>query len=94
MKNIGSISNELKSKSLKHCWICQPVSKKASASGGGDKVGQSIEQGYLITLKLSRRSEASGMTDIRKYRVINMYKKSYNKWFINGEKKYWSVDME
>ena len=33
------------------------------------------------------------MTKIRKYRVITVYENSYNKWFITGENKYWSIDM-
>ena len=33
------------------------------------------------------------MTDICKYCVITMYRKSYNNWFITGKKKYWSIDL-
>ena len=33
------------------------------------------------------------MADICKYRVITVYKKSYNKWFINVKKKYWYIDL-
>ena len=33
------------------------------------------------------------MTDICKYCVITVYEKLYNKWFITGENKYWSIDM-
>ena len=50
LKDTGSISKERKFKSLKHRWLCQPGSKKANTSGGGDKVGHSIVQGSLVTL--------------------------------------------
>ena len=33
------------------------------------------------------------MADICKYRVITVYKKSYNKWFITIKNKYWSIDL-
>ena len=33
------------------------------------------------------------MTEISTYRVITVYKKSYNKWFITGKNKYWSIDL-
>ena len=70
-KDTVSISNKRNFKSLKHCWLFQPVSNKATVSGGDDKVGQSIERGSLITLKLSRRSGASGMTGIRKKKIVS-----------------------
>ena len=75
------------------CCICQPGSKKYTASGGGDKVGQSIYRVSIVTLKLSCRLVTSVMTDICKYRVITVYEKLYNKWFITGENKYWSIDL-
>ena len=78
---------------LKHRWLCQPGSKKFTAIGGGDKFGQSIKQGSLVTLKLSCRLVTSGMTDICKCRVITVYEKSYNKWFITGENKCWLIDL-
>ena len=28
-----------------------------------------------------------------KYRVLNIYTKSYYKWFITGEKQHWSPDI-
>ena len=34
-KDTGSINNERNFKSLKHCWLCQPGSKKATVIGGG-----------------------------------------------------------
>ena len=33
------------------------------------------------------------MTDILKYCVITVYKKSYNKQFITGKNKYWYIDL-
>ena len=78
---------------MKNCWICQLGSKKYTASGGGDKVGQSIYRVSIVTLKLSCRLVTSVMTDICKYRVITVYEKLYNKWFITGENKYWSIDL-
>ena len=79
---------------MKHRWLCQPGIKKDTASVGGDKVGQIIERGSLVTLKLPCQSVTSGMTDICKCRIITMYNKSYNKWFITGEKNYWYIDLE
>ena len=61
-----------------HCWLFQPGSKKATASGGGNKVGQSIKRGSLVTLKIYFRSVTSVMTDIYKYRIITVYDKSYH----------------
>ena len=79
---------------LKHRWLCQPGIKKDTASVGGDKVGQIIERGSLVTLKLPCQSVTSGMTDICKCRVITVYEESYIKWFITSENKYWSIDLE
>ena len=79
---------------MKYLWLCQPRIKKSTASGGGNKVEQIIKQGYIVTIKLSCQSVTSGMTDICKCRIITMYNKSYNKWFITGEKNYWYIDLE
>ena len=74
LKDTGSISKERKFKSLKHRWLCQPGSKKFTASGGCNKVGHIIERGSLVTLKLYCRSVTSGMTDICKYHVLTVHK--------------------
>ena len=33
------------------------------------------------------------MTEICKYRVINVYEKSYKKWFITGGNRYQYIDL-
>ena len=78
-KDAGSICNKQHFNSLKHCWLYQPGSKKHPVGGGVDKVGQSIKQGIMITLKLSRHLGALAIALICKYRVLTVYDKSYNK---------------
>ena len=73
-------------------WICSSGIKSPSVINSSKEVIW-IERGTILTLgvTLGRGNAATIVT--HKYRVLAVFEKSYNKWFMTGEKKRWSPEM-
>ena len=52
-----------------------------------------IERNTLVSSNIQINSGGSKMMITKDYRVPGIYGKSYNKWFIYGEKKSWGDKM-
>ena len=91
----GSVSDIRKTKSLISRWF----SKAKQTTATGEKVSADdekyfIERDTLVTSKIkSGRAKDSPMITMH-YRVLGLYHKSYNKWFMTGEKKAWGPKMK
>ena len=70
-----------------------PNASESSGKGGVCDAELVIERNTVVTCKVKLgRSKNSPIVD-KVYRVIGVYDKSYNKWFMSGSKKPWSTKM-
>ena len=80
----GSISSARKAKSLVERWIARPVGQ------GGDKTSPSpedtlIERDVIIMVNVKIGTGANATTVQRPFRVLDIYAKYYNKWYMSIE---------
>jgi len=89
----GSITSERKAKSLQARWFARSASKITSVeNGNGDEFW--IERGTIVTVGATLRKGPATRVVNYKYRVLAVYEKSYNKWFMTEKKKKWMPNME
>jgi hypothetical protein len=90
----GSISYERKSKSLSGRWIDgKPTSSK---NEDGDLCDDEcwIERDRIVSCAIKMGHSRDSPMIPHRYRVIGVFDKLYNKWFMTGEKKAWSPLMK
>lgn len=95
----GSTSHDRKAKSLLSRWF---TSSSKSSNAGGSTNADNADDGSPLEIFISRGTLISriatyglGGTKVTKpfhYRVLALYDKTYNKFFLTGEKKKWRVD--
>ena len=91
-KENGSISGVRKFKSLRNRWFCNEGGSSITDSSGSRK-GKWIERGTLVSIGVIFGRGATKKIETFNYRVLTVYDKSYNKWFMTGERKKWSPDL-
>eukprot|EP00978_Attheya_sp_CCMP212_P004721 scaffold10357_cov66-Attheya_sp.AAC.7 len=82
----GSTRSERKVKSLRSRWICSSGSKNTRDTNSS-KEGMWIERGTILTLGVTLGRGTAATIVTHKYPVIAVFEKSYNKWFMTGEKR-------
>ena len=80
----GSISPNRKAKTLVQCWVARPID--CVVKEGKEVVGVEdilIERDVIILLKVKQGAGAGATVVTRPYRVLEIYEKYYNKWFVS-----------
>ena len=85
-KENGSISGVRKFKSLRNRWFCNEGGSSITDSSGSRK-GKWIERSTLVSIRVIFGRGTTKTIETYNYRVLTVYDKSYNKWFMMGERK-------
>ena len=86
-RDTGATTSEQKVKSLKVRWFKSDIGKKDEKEST-DKKGESIviQRGSLVTLKVEQGRGKAKLEEIEYFRVICIFNKYYNKWFMIEDK--------
>ena len=96
-KHVGSISSERKAKSLQNRWISKPLrtsSNKDKKDDAAEGLDVWVERDTVISADVSIGRGAAATTVRRQYRVLGLYTKFYNKWFMTGDRQRWAPTMK
>ena len=89
LKKTGSVSHDTKHKSLRERWFTaappRPAEDSSSEASSPDE--KIIQRNTHVKVEISEGRGASAMKAVEDYRVLGIYTKSYNKWFVCEEGK-------
>ena len=81
----GAVSDARKVKSLVQRWLAKPVRSVQTSVDAVETRGILIERDTIVVIKVKLGSGASALTVSRFVRVLNIFEKYYNKWFMSKE---------
>lgn len=94
-KKKGSISHDRKHKSLRERWLSRepkPTGIEANDVNLSEKI---IERNMHVKVKIEEGKGTTLVSAVEDYRVLGMYTKTYNKWFVSENKKQnWKRGMD
>lgn len=82
-KKTGSVSYDRKHKSLRERWFTKkPTDDNDDADDDVDPLEKVIRRNMHVKLEISEGRGAAKRTAVEDYRVLAIYTKTYNKWFL------------
>ena len=92
---VGAVSDARKVKSLVQRWLAKPASNVRAQVDDVETRGKKIERDTILVVKVKLGSGAAAATVSRFVRVVNIFEKYYNKWFMSKEPfKVWKKEQK
>ena len=89
----GSSCRGRKSNSLLGRWMERPTATDNSNEPSMDENAVYIERDSVVVCKVKSGNGRNSPMIMKNFRVLGLYDKYYNKWFMTGEKKAWTEAM-
>ena len=92
----GAVSDGRRSNSLLGRWFSKPTANNKEDGAPVDVNSDEfvIERDTLVSMQVKTGRGRNAITKEYKYRVLGLYDKTYNKWFMTGDKKVWGPLMK